>query len=273
MRGFPGYAPEPAVCNPARPIPWLWWGMRWTQRIGGRVVQRNESVNEGLRGSLSELEAHAFPLIKKRSLRHAADSFAWSSVQLASSLFPLASFATHALHWLNEVKELAEGSESGRHLWHHFKEKFSGNAQPESPELAYRPVVHEEVRKSISGRAFDFARGFLDTTVKELPTFPLILVLDDAQEADSSSLAFVEKLYRDANKNRPLLVIATHWERNWKLQEDPPLPMPSVNEPPDALFQLVERLPGPEPEVARLRRERRRLCPSLFPPSAPRRVG
>jgi len=23
-----------AVCNPARPIPWLWWGLRWTQHMG-----------------------------------------------------------------------------------------------------------------------------------------------------------------------------------------------------------------------------------------------
>jgi len=243
---FNGMQVNPGVCNPTKEIPWMWWGLRWPQRIGGQAIQRNESVSDGLRSSLSHLEAHAFPLIKKRALRNSAFGFAWSAVQIAASLLPLASFGVLALKWINDAKELAEGTHHGHQLWRHIQERFGSERKEAQSQLAYRPALHEQEQKALSDKAFDFAEAFLDTSRKELPTIPFILVLDDAQEADPTSLDFVEKLYRAATfGNWPLLVIATHWERNWQLQEDQPLRMPLAIEPPDTCFQLVERLfPG-----------------------------
>lgn len=237
---------NPGVCNPTKEIPWMWWGLRWPQRIGGQGIQRNECVSDGLRSSLSYLEAHAFPLIKKRALRKSVFDVAWSAVTLAASLLPLASFSVHALKWVNDAKELAEGTHHGHQLWRHIQELFGSERKEAQSQLAYLPALHEQEQKALSDKAFDFARAFLNTSVKELPTIPFILVLDDAQEADPTSLDFVEKLYRAASiGNWPLLVIATHWERNWQLQEDQPLPMPPAIVPPDTCFQLLERLfPG-----------------------------
>ncbi len=49
---------------------------------------------------------------------------------------------------------------------------------------------------------------------KKLPT---IVWLDDAQWVDSSSLKFLGELFSEAKEKRwPLLVIATHWEREWR---------------------------------------------------------
>ena len=46
---------------------------------------------------------------------------------------------------------------------------------------------------------------------------PTIVWLDDAQWIDKSSIEFLEKLFRRAKSGEwPLLVIATHWEREWK---------------------------------------------------------
>ena len=47
---------------------------------------------------------------------------------------------------------------------------------------------------------------------------PGIVWLDDAQWIDESSIEFLEKLFRRAKSGRwPLLVIATHWEREWQV--------------------------------------------------------
>ena len=46
---------------------------------------------------------------------------------------------------------------------------------------------------------------------------PTILWLDNAQWIDASSTAFLEKLLPWAKNGKwPLLVIATHWEREWR---------------------------------------------------------
>ena len=45
---------------------------------------------------------------------------------------------------------------------------------------------------------------------------PTIVWLDDAQWIDKSSIEFLEKLFRRAKSGEwPLLVLATHWEREW----------------------------------------------------------
>ena len=71
----------------------------------------------------------------------------------------------------------------------------------------------EEAAKRSAGDELCRELGALMGGRRPLPT---IVWLDDAQWIDASSIAFLEKLLRRAKSGTwPLLVIATHWEREW----------------------------------------------------------
>ena len=77
--------------------------------------------------------------------------------------------------------------------------------------LQHRDV--EEATKQNAGDELCRELGGLMSGKKPLPT---IVWLDDAHWIDASSIAFLEKLFRLAKSGKwPLLVIATHWEREW----------------------------------------------------------
>src|SRR5205814_2328460 len=48
---FTGLQINPGVCNPAKELPWMWWGMRWPQDFKSGPIFRNEAVANGLAAS------------------------------------------------------------------------------------------------------------------------------------------------------------------------------------------------------------------------------
>jgi tetratricopeptide (TPR) repeat protein len=61
----------------------------------------------------------------------------------------------------------------------------------------------------------------LDPTQGEKKSFPVVLLLDDAQWMDPVSLTILDKLWAVAlERGFPLLVVATHWQREWHLGAD-----------------------------------------------------
>ena len=71
----------------------------------------------------------------------------------------------------------------------------------------------EEATKRSAGDELCEELGWLMGGSERRPT---IVWLDDAQWIDKSSIDFLEKLFRRAKSGAwPLLVIATHWEREW----------------------------------------------------------
>ena len=72
----------------------------------------------------------------------------------------------------------------------------------------------EEAEQRSAGQELCREFGRLMGGKQPLPT---IVWLDDAQWIDTSSIEFLEKLFRLAKRRKwPLFVIATHWEREWK---------------------------------------------------------
>ena len=74
---------------------------------------------------------------------------------------------------------------------------------------------HDLKEKTVRDAGDELCRdlGWLMAGEEPLPT---ILWLDDAQWIDASSIAFLDTLFRQAKSRKwPLLVIATHWEREW----------------------------------------------------------
>ena len=73
----------------------------------------------------------------------------------------------------------------------------------------------EEAAKRSAGDELCRELGELRNGGKRLPT---ILWLDETQWIDPSSIEFLENLFRLAKSGKwPLLVIATHWEREWRV--------------------------------------------------------
>ena len=75
----------------------------------------------------------------------------------------------------------------------------------------------EADRRGLEIQVLETFRLILDPTNTQAPTVPVILVLDDAQWVDPVTLHFVDELLRAARTGKwALLVIATHWEVEWK---------------------------------------------------------
>ena len=98
----------------------------------------------------------------------------------------------------------------------------------------------EADRRELETQVLETFRLILDPTNSQAPTVPVILVLDDAQWADPVTLRFVNELLRAARTGKwALLVIATHWEDEWKSNiRDAPAPVGKLTQ----LADLPQRL-------------------------------
>ena len=79
-----------------------------------------------------------------------------------------------------------------------------------------RGLRHRDLEESMERNAGDELCLELGGLMGGRRPLPTILWLDDAHWIDASSLEFLGKLFRRAKQGSwPLLVIATHWEREW----------------------------------------------------------
>ena len=172
-------------------IPWLWWGARWKSR------ERNH-INFTIYSEVDKLLPHFDPIIKARN-----------DQQLIKNVF------------MNVGKTLL-GVAGGDILDHLvatgglIKEIFDNRKdQPSQLNISDR---QEEERQSMVDKLLDFFRVVLNDKENSMP---VILFLDDAQWMDETGREFVERLLTEAtNKNWPIMIIATHWEREWFLAEN-----------------------------------------------------
>jgi tetratricopeptide (TPR) repeat protein len=91
-----------------------------------------------------------------------------------------------------------------------------------APEIVSGPSSPEEYAASASADASDALRGELDEVFGGFGgggiVLPTALWLDDAQWIDDDTLALLHRVWdRAVERSWPLLVIVTHWEREWRL--------------------------------------------------------
>ena len=185
----------PSGCVPTGEIPWLWWGLRWPAQD-----RRNEVYAE--RCALAEwqgkLDCHIKPMLSKRTRKQAMKDAGKILAGMALNFVPFGTIPSMAKDLVElgiVIKNYAHPNNSEAERW------------PE--ELAHERAVAE--------RATSFLQSFLDTSIKECPTVPVVLVLDDAQWADPTTLGFVRDLIgKSVHGNWPLLVLTTHWEAEWE---------------------------------------------------------
>jgi hypothetical protein len=188
----------------APPMPWLWWGLRWV------MPEQSNKVTSGcaLIDFQANLEPHTRPIFAKRQLwEHRKDAL-WKFGSVLSLVLPL--------HPGIAAKELLELATKYRHREKDLKRV--SDAGPADTSEAYR--------RDLETGLLETFRWILDPANTQAPTVPVIFVMDDAQWADPVTLSFVAKMFREARvRHWPLLVIATHWEAEWKVNlRDAPSP-------------------------------------------------
>jgi len=177
------------------PPRFAWLGGRWYP-TNERNVQARNSILPELRSSLT---VHAEILRSHQSLWQDAAGRIVGAVrqegvgevigQLADNALP---FGGLLLKITSGIKEFAADRHAG-------------------------PKSYEEIsqKKALSDvdEVLDCFRLLLDTK----SAVPAVLWLDDAQWIDADTCLFLKRLWHEATRRRwPLLIVVTHWEREWR---------------------------------------------------------
>jgi tetratricopeptide (TPR) repeat protein len=177
------------------PPRFAWLGGRW-HPTNERNVRARKSILPELRSSLT---VHAEILRAHQSLWQDAAGRLAGAVrqegtgevisQLADSAFP---FGGLLLKLASGIKEITIDRHAG---------------PKDYDELAKRNMLSDVDEVLDSFRLLLNAKSAV----------PAVLWLDDAQWIDSDTLVFIERLWSEAMRRQwPLLVIVTHWEREWR---------------------------------------------------------
>lgn len=190
-----------APCNAAVAPPFLWLGLPCRDQI------------EGLDGYASKLQPHLEPLSRLRERRR----WGW---EVGQKLLGGLSIVGEVIGVLLDLFKIG----SGARVWRR------GNERSARGFVAADSARHRQAVDRLIDSFADFldapvgmadARGLARAVERHAAGFrrvPAVLVIDDAQWADRSPaiLQFVERLLaRAAERHWPLMVIATHWQREW----------------------------------------------------------
>jgi tetratricopeptide (TPR) repeat protein len=203
-------------------IPWLWWGLRATD-----PTSRNpqESIGSAIHEAIPKLLPHVEPIVLKR---HKNDLTKSSVLDAVKSIANLAS-----LGGLEVVFTLAD-------LGKKYQEYQEEKDRQEKEKLTISQISDQK-KADASEQVFGYLKTILDRSDKDATSIPIVLVLDDAQWLDEATLKIVERLWQEAYKRQwPLLIIATHWLREWR-QYETRKNIAEVNQPPHNLVHLIRR--------------------------------
>ena len=234
----------PKDYRPEEPPKFMWLGMRW-QNPGNRNPDDQGCPLPGAREMLYRhvKVVQGMPRLWRRFLKRLGKKGAdlWKGVAEEGVTYAAEGAANLALgSFAPVVKPVALA----------FREAYRE-----------RGLQHRDLEESTERNAGDELCLELGGLMGGKEPLPTILWLDDAQWIDPSSVEFLGKLFRSAKKEKwPLLVIATHWEREWKKNhhhssED----APSFTRLADSLFEG-----SPQPEVRVLEKGDRESLRSML---------
>ena len=217
-------------------LPWLWWGLRWPQPEGRNPDQSEKCAVLEWSG---HLQRHVVPMLEARTRKEAGVEGLKSLLKLVSGLVPYGNLVVEGLDHLDkhliptlQAKNRQEARLKG------VKALLDLVSRTVGAEEKHSTAVYQTAKSWFTGRkadagpgpdklqakertkveeALDFVGAFLNPLVKDCQTVPVVLVLDDAQWADSVTLQFVQRLmHRALSSQWPLLVVITHWEKEWR---------------------------------------------------------
>ena len=194
----------PASDGPRPDIPWLWWGLRFTDSKYERGIAASTC---GLSNAREHLEPHLEPVIRARYGRELAASLAKANAGIWGGLLTGglsgALFDGLGIFELNRKRRRLDAP-------------LPGIATQQAEH--WRDTVEEMLAlfRAALGSGIPLAGAAGQTGKRPIPC---ALILDDAQWADVDTLRFIEPLFLDALRHRwPLLVLCTHWQQEWNTQ-------------------------------------------------------
>ena len=192
-------------------LQYLWWGVRWSSPEARNL---SELTHCALFDQRSTLQPHWNRL---SAFKDSAVAALKLSEKLGTSAFELAKDAAVSLFpvlgLIQTVAALGQAASdigrATRELGEELDRYHKSPAQREVEELT------EQIEQIVA---------FLSWVLKPFHrsgsgALPVVLILDDAQWMDSRSLSVIRDLFSAARAGEwPLLVVATHWEREWHEQ-------------------------------------------------------
>lgn len=179
-------------------LPWLWLGVPFFDPDAHNVLEHNP-----LLAAMENFRPHVDSIVRLRALRDADRDL------MIDSLKALGGLALGPLFTAMDAWSL------GRRAMRQRRERRQETA------LDARAHAESDFDAAVDALLVPL-RAALDIGDRSTPTVPMVLLLDDAQWIDRASLAILTRLLHESSRRRwPLLVIATHWESNWR--EDRPL--------------------------------------------------
>jgi len=182
--------PASSVFDLDKEIPWLWWGMRFSDQDNRNLIGQISPFEQ----EDPSLAIHAEPILRKRQRKQANQE---AGKALVGILADIASFSV-----VGNALDLME-------LWAQRTQAKQNENTSAEQLLAKR--TEELIAKTVTTLQL-----FLDADINDAPTTPVILILDDAQWIDPITVKALSVLFLQAReKHWPLMVIATHWQKEW----------------------------------------------------------
>src|SRR5690554_1024550 len=184
-------------------IPWLWWGMYWTDADG-----ENECT---LIRSHEYIQAHVDMLSIDKRFK--------ASTSQAIMEWVKEEGLSHVVEWIPGGSQILNLGGLFKKIRKSKKEK-----------LAMESGIGEQSKNRLESLASDLIRDFSDVlSVKKTggDVVPMVVFLDDIQFAtdyshDAFALEFLERLLNQSvSEGWPLMVIATHWRAEWLEHSQP----------------------------------------------------
>ena len=192
--------PDPADCNPTRvaEMKFLWWGLRLLDTAAAN------SGTGGLQQAVPDLQPHLEPFARSRLLAsRMRDAATGAAVDVAIEIGNLFTFGLLGLGKL--------GLDHAREWRQIMNERMASATHDLAASGADR-------RKSLVDTVLEDLGALFESSERKGAVLPMVILLDDAQwlAADAATCEFVERLLERATQaDWPLLLLATHWEKEW----------------------------------------------------------
>jgi hypothetical protein len=195
-------------------IPWLWWGIRCESN-----KERNSGQDVGcaLLRSRHYLMQHTIALEQKRDRSEKIGRLRDASLAQLLKLFEEIPIVGTVMRHYFSAKEWLE-------LYQSTVDAVNLNATKSAAAIAPGQKMVVNIQNEWNA-CLKICQAFIDSCDEDLPTIPMVLIIDDAHAADPLTIKFVYQILHFAqSKQLPLLIVATHWAKEWKKTADCDVP-------------------------------------------------
>lgn len=217
-------------------MPWLWWALRFGEQSSRNYLETTSPFEK----EDANLAANGAVILRQREVNKTLMSGVKKLSDLALDLSGLGnvSHLLAAKELFDEITNLGKKTDTEKQENDEsknddkFLKRFLKNASDDIEETLHNlkatidnslPTYHEtktdselENVKKLAEKTISTLRHFLNKKVSDTPTVPVIIVIDDAQWIDPISVTALYLVFKDAQRNNfPLMVLATHWQKEW----------------------------------------------------------